>query len=101
MSDPSSSMDFKPEFYPKPEVPKGMERYYPFFLDSQMPSPLNSAQSSLSSLEAKTVNFEYDGHGVCSFPMTTESTMPDTKTKLTHDSGSYSAEQNDPPEITN
>jgi hypothetical protein len=37
MSNTSNSNDVFPDFYPKPEVPEGMERCFPFFLDSQMP----------------------------------------------------------------
>ncbi len=72
ISNHSNSMDSDSDFYPKPEVPEGMDRFYPFFLDSQMPpcSPFNtvlsvvSSTSPISSPEPNDINFEYDDHTI-------------------------------------
>ncbi len=103
MSSSSRSKDPVPGFFPKPEVPKGMERFYPFFLDSQTPpdSLFDTAPIAVLNPEALDTNFEDEDHRLGGFPMTAKITAPYTKTKHVSVAGSHSADQNDPLANTN
>ncbi len=103
MSTSSTSKQNIPEYYPKPEVPEGMERCFPFFLDSQTPpyTPFNTALRAASTTEATGSDFEDDINVFGEFHIITKSMVADTNMKAADmnsskpDRSSNSADRND------
>ena len=108
MSNHLCPKDDIPAFYPKPEVPKGMERHFPFFLDSQTPEFVRSnTMPIVSNLEAMAKDDDDDDvHRLSGFPKCARRTIVDPQKFITDMSGIDSAYRDDPtaennwPEIT-